>query len=200
MSASTPWCPRCGDWRGYAASLCKGCYKVEDTLLQLPGTTTDPKTKLTIPTADATPEMKKAIQTARATMTGERFVFISEVRTSREAFTQALEQFVDDRVDTMKTIAYEWAALRAEASKWKFSHIYANEMTMAMELALSELGAVSLELSKYDKNTPVHEERMQRIMAWMDVLEKFRRPDAKLEPEKEPEKEESDGEDQNTGE
>jgi hypothetical protein len=197
MSANTPWCPRCGDWRGYAASLCAGCSKVEEMLLQLPGTTTDPKTKLTVPTADATPEMKVAIKTARVTMTGQRFTFISEKRTEREAYTQALEQFVDDRVDTMKTIAFEWGALRKEAAQFRFSQMYAWELMSAMELALTDLSAVSLELSNYDKNKPAHDERMKRVIAWMEVLSKFRNPEASEAPPVEPDvADETPGEDE----
>lgn len=185
MPANTPWCPRCGDWRGYSDSICKGCHMIEDMLLQLPGTITDPKTKLTVMTSEATPEMTAAVRKERLKLTGERFSFISEKRTEREAYTQALEQFVDDRVDMMKTIAYEWGELRVEANKFKFSQMYAWELMSAMELALTELGGVSLALSKYDKNTPQHEERMQRVASWLEVLNKFRSPDASEKPAEE---------------
>lgn len=182
MPANTPWCPRCGDWRGYSASICAGCKKVEDMLLQLPGTMTDPKSKMTVPALDATPDMRKKITTTRMELTGQRFAYISERRTEREAYTQALEEFVDENVDTLRSLAYRWSNMRPTAKQFKFSNMYALEMMEAMELALSELGTVSLELSKYDNNAPMHEERMQRIMSWMDVLKKFRMPDSNEQP------------------
>ncbi len=179
MAANTPWCPRCGDWRGHLENLCSGCRKVEELLAEkLPGVTTDPKTKLAVPTADATIEQKQLLVKSRATATAERFSFICEKRTEREAYTQMLEMFVDERLDQLKTLHYEWGQLRAQASQYRFSNMYALEMTSAMELALTEMSGMSLELSKYDKNKPVHDERMQRIMSWMDVMHKFRRPEA----------------------
>lgn len=192
MPANTPWCPRCGDWRGYSASICKGCAQVEELLLQLPGTTTDPKSKMTICVPDATPEMKKALVDNRKQLTGQRFAFISEKRTEREAYTQALETMVDENVDMLKTLSYSWGQMRANAKQYKFSQIYAFEMMEVMELALTELGSVSLELSKYANNAPVHDERMQRIGHWMEVMLKFRMPDATMEPVVQPEEEESD--------
>lgn len=176
--AQPNWCPRCSDWRGYLNPLCKGCQKIEEMLLQLPGTITDPKTKLTVPIADATPEMKAVLNKTRREMTSQRFEFISRKRTERESYTQALEQMVDENVDSLKTLAYQWAAMRIEAKKYQFSNMYAWEMTEAMNLALSELGAVSLELSKYEQNPSPHNERMTRITQWMEVMQKFQRPDA----------------------
>lgn len=199
MPSNTPWCPRCGDWRGYNASICKGCMKVEEMLLQLPGTTTDPKTKLTVPTPEATPDMKKVLTTTRLQMTGQRFAFVSERRTEREAYTQGLEEFVDQNVDELKSIAYRWGQMRVIAKQFKFSHMYAQEMMEAMELALSELGGVSLELSKYVNNPAIHDERMARIGQWMEVLQKFRAPDAVEVVEEQPEQEGDDDGDDDAG-
>lgn len=197
MPANTPWCPRCGDWRGYTDTICKGCRNIEAMLLQLPGTMTDPKTGLTIPAADATPEMKAALTKTRLTTTGQRFTFVSEKRTEREAYTQTLEEMVDENVDMLKTLAYRWGQMRPTAKLVRFSNMYVLEMMEAMELALSELGATSLELSKYVNNSALHDECMKRIGAWMEVLNKFRVPDASvpLPAEEEPAEEDADGED-----
>jgi len=198
MPANTPWCPRCGDWRGYMERICKGCMKVEEHLLTLPATTTDPKSKQTVPVADASPDQRKEINRVRMELTGQRFAFVSEKRTEREAYTQQLEELVDQNVDMLKSLAYQWGQMRPNAKLFKFSNVYALEMTQAMELALSELGAVSLELSKFTNNAPVHEERMQRVMSWMEVLGKFLRPDATALPSV-PE-EEADAEQDDDGE
>lgn len=178
MGVTTPWCARCGDWRGYMEKMCKGCAEIENMLLQLPCTVVDPKSKLTVSTPNATKEQRDALMQTRKELVAQRFTFISDKRTEREAYTQALEEMVDANVDNLKSIAYQWGNLRATSRQYRFDNIYAIEMTQVMELALTELGNVSLELSKFTQNTPVHEERMQRIAVWNEVMQKFLHPDA----------------------
>jgi hypothetical protein len=169
MGVTTPWCPRCGAWRGYVAKLCKGCMKIDEEVAKYP----DPVV--------AKQELARRVQ--------ERFVKISEMRTDREAFTQALEEQVEQNVEVLKQVCMDWMRMRPESRRVRFANMYAMEMISSSRLAFEELGAISLELSKYTENKARHEETMQRVVAGMQAIEKFINPDAN-EPEAAPEEQE----------
>lgn len=182
MPANTPWCPRCGAWRGYVAPLCKGCVQIEANI------TTDmlvAKRQQLLSMAQ-TPEQVQQYNALTETQlrtlvlreqVQTRFVKISEMRTDREAFTQTLEEMVERNVDVLKSVALDWMRMRPESRRVRFSNMFAMEIVEVAKAALEELGAVSLELSKFTENKPAHDERMQRIMYGMQTVEKFLNPD-----------------------
>lgn len=170
MGVKTPWCPRCGAWRGYVATLCKGCARIQADVGQIE----DPVQRKEL--------LQREVQA--------RFVKISEMRTDREAFTQALEEMVEQNVERLKTVAYDWMRMRVESRRVRFANMYAIELVTVARAALEEVGSLSLELTKYTQNQAAHEERMQRVTAGMQAVEKFVSPDAN-EPE-EPKDESND--------
>lgn len=178
MGVTTPWCPRCGAWRGYMAKLCKGCMRID----------------LEHPLDGETPDILTIQKTNKAAAIQERFVKISEMRTDREAFTQGLEEMVEQNTEKLKEICLDWARMRVESRRVRFANMYAVEMITASRMALEELGSLSLELSKYTQNKARHDETMQRVVAGMQVVEKFINPDPN-EPEPSPEEQEEVDED-----
>ena len=88
----------------------------------------------------------------------------------------------------------DWARMRPESRRVRFSNMYAVEMITASRMAFEELGAISLELAKYTENKERHEETMRRVVAGMQAIEKFINPDAD-EPETAPEENPEEDED-----
>lgn len=165
--ATSPWCPRCGDWRGYNAKLCKGCQQIEAENPPL--------------AADAPAELKQAQRAVLAKATAERFAQIGEKRVQREMYTQLLEEMVDRNVDVMRTLAFDWGRLRRDAQVNAFNNTLIPELFQAACLAVPQVAALSLELSKYTQNKAEHDERMQMVAAWTAVIQKFQSPDASQE-------------------
>lgn len=196
MGVTTPWCPRCGAWRGYVAMLCKGCVAITNNITNdmLAAKREALIEAAQVLTAVNAPEAEKRIAEAKALtepqlhslverdLVRQRFEKISEMRTDREAFTQALEEMVEQNVEQMKALCYDWMRMRPESRRVRFANMYALELVTVARAALEEMGALSLELSKFTENTPRHEETMQRIAAGMQTVEKFIHPDAN-EPE-----------------
>ena len=157
------------------AKLCKGCMVI-DREHPLDGETPD----------------ALAIQKAnKAAAVQARFVKISEMRTDREAFTQGLEEMVEQNVEALKAIAMDWARMRPESRRVRFANMYAVEMITAARMAMEELGSLSLELSKYTENKARHDETMQRVVAGMQIVEKFINPDGN-DPEPSPEQQDDE--------
>lgn len=167
MGLNTPWCPRCGAWRGYIAPLCKGCAKIDSECA-----------------ADGplSAEEEVARRKKLAEKVHERFVAISEMRTDREAFTQALEEMVEKNVDMLKSVCYDWMRMRPESRRVRFASMYALELVQVARSLVEELGAVSLELTKFTENKPEHDERMQRVTHAMQVIESFVSPSSEPAP------------------
>lgn len=176
MGVLTPWCPRCGAWRGHMqAGLCKGCQKIDKEVTEQFPTPFDGPPEERV-------EYEKNRREVLATKVQERFIKISEMRTDREAFTQSLEEMVEQHIEEMKRLCYAWMRMRAESRRVRFANMYAIELVTTARAALEELGSVSLELTKYTENKAVHEERMQRVISGMQAVEKFMFPDGN-EPE-----------------
>jgi len=188
MGALTPWCPRCGAWRGYVAKLCKGCMHIDKVVGE------EFSANISEMTAEQRVEFNEARKKRLAELVQERFVKISEKRTDREAFTQGLEEMVEQNIDRLKEVCMDWARMRPESRRVRFSNMYAVEMISASRMAFEELGAISLELAKYTENKARHEETMRRVVAGMQAIEKFINPDAD-EPEPAPEENPEEDED-----
>src|SRR5437870_4496830 len=127
-----PWCPRCGAWRGYVNPLCKGCTQIEQQVTQLP--------------------TKEEQDIARKSAVLNRFVEVSEQRTDREAYTQALEEMVENNIELLKSVAYDWMRMRPESRRVRFASMRAVEMIQVARAALEEVGSLSLELTKFTEN------------------------------------------------
>ncbi len=176
MAVNTPWCPRCGAWRGYVAPLCKGCEVINVTL-----NTEFPPVEGTDVRARSE-RMRELVQA--------RFVKISEMRTDREAFTQALEEMVEQNVEILKAVAMDWMRMRPESRRVRFSNMFALEVITVARQALETVGALSLELSQYTENKARHEELMQQVAYGMQTVEKFVNPTPN-DPEDPPNEEEN---------
>jgi hypothetical protein len=177
MAYNTPWCPRCGDWRGYIEKMCKGCKAIEAKIVEVtPGKTAE------------------EITTLRRLLVADRFALVSERRTQREAYTQQLEDFVDKYVNDLKSLSYRWGKLRQEAKATRFDYTYAKEVSEALGLALGELENSTKELTKFHDNPQVHIEMMERINVWRDTLTKFKMPDAMVEAQQQADEPEEDEE------
>jgi hypothetical protein len=197
MAYNTPWCPRCGAWRGYIASLCKGCVKLEASITEdmlalkkanlLMTAPDDEKHVATVNALTETQLHRLVLQD----LVQERFVKISEMRTDREAFTQSLEEMVERNVEVLKEVAYSWMRMRPESRRVRFSNMRAAEMIEMSRRMLEEMGSLSLQLTKFTENKPEHDERMQRIMDAMKLVNEFESPNAN-EPE-EPAEEPDEG-------
>jgi small-conductance mechanosensitive channel len=178
MAVLTPWCPRCGAWRGYVAALCKGCQKIDLEVTE----------KFPDPTAQQVQERQQLLRAK----VQERFVKISEMRTDREAYTQALEEMVEQNVSVLKAVCTDWMRMRPESRRVRFANMMALEMVTVARQALEQVGALSLELTEYTQNKGRHEEIMKQVAFGMQTVEKFINPDGN-EP-KEPEEEKIDEE------
>lgn len=195
MGVRTPWCPRCGAWRGYVQSLCKGCVTINASItadmiaqkkqqmiamLQAAMQPGD-KTQEMIDTLNAKPEGYFQDLLVRE-LVQARFTKISEMRTDREAFTQSLEEMVEQNIDILKQVCRSWMRMRAESRRVRFNNALALEMVEVARASLEEVGALSLELSKYTENKARHEEIMQRVTFGMQTVENFIHPESN-EPE-----------------
>lgn len=203
MGVNTPWCPRCGAWRGYVAALCKGCTTIDNSITtdmlvqkrdELVAAAQTPEQKATFETLDPTvhgPDEGKLRTLVLRDLVQKRFVKISEMRTDREAFTQTLEEMVEQNVDVLKAVAMDWMRMRAESRRVRFSNMFAMEVIVVARQALEQVGALSLELAGYTENKARHEEIMQAVAYGMQTVEKFVNPDAN-EPDDPPQEQEED--------
>lgn len=208
MAANTPWCPRCGAWRGHIAPLCKGCVKIENGIT--PEMLAGKKAALIAAAGLIEDEALRTQKVAAFEALGEaelrpmvlrelvqaRFIKISEMRTDREAYTQTLEEMVERNIDTLKSVCYDWMRMRPESRRVRFSNMFALEMVQVARAALEEVGALSLELSRYTENKARHEETMERVTAGMQAVEKFVYPDGNDPADPPIEEEPTDGEDE----
>jgi hypothetical protein len=175
MAANTPWCPRCGAWRGYIAALCKGCVTINTAVEQEFPERTDL-------TAEGFIEYNKAKGLRLRELVQKRFLKISEMRTDREAFTQALEEMVDQNTDVLKQVCMDWMRMRPESRRVRFSNMFAMEIITVARQALEMVGALSLELLPFTENKARHEEIMKQVTYGMQAVEMFVNPEAN-EPE-----------------
>lgn len=179
MALNTPWCPRCGAWRGFFAKLCAGCNTINEIVAQ----EFESSPPLGSPERE---EHDKAYKKRLGELVGQRFSAISEKRTDREAYTQSLEEMVERNVETLKAVCMEWMRMRPDSRRTRFSLIGASELVEAARNGFEELGALSLELTQYTENKARHDEVMERVAAGMLAVERFLHPSEEPQAEKDP--------------
>lgn len=187
MAVNTPWCPRCGSWRGYVAKLCKGCMAIDAAV-------GEEFSHAPEGTAEEVVAWNKARTDRLRELVQKRFLKISEMRTDREAFTQALEEMVEQNVEVLKSVAMDWMRMRSESRRVRFSNMFAMEVIVVARQSLEMVGALSLELTGYTENKARHEEIMKQVAFGMQTVEQFINPEAN-EPAEPPKDEESSDDD-----